>query len=316
MLNREIWVNQIKENLYPDRSFLKKVTDFSAFVDADKLHIPSAGIDPEVLINNTTYPITVVERTDNDNYAVLDKFETENTLVFRPETLEYSYDKLESVIKQHRAVLQSSTAKKAAHAFAPQSNTTSTPVIEVSGTPRNGRYTLTLEDILTMKEMFDNALIPTEKRFLILHPKHVSDLLREDIKTFKDITDLKNGEPFRFAGFGIYTFPYMPYYKTENGILTKVSFGEEDPTKDSFASVAFQADEVFKADGELFMYSTENDPKYRGTIIGFDKRFIALPIRGMGIGALVSKASEETPNTEVEQNSEETPDTEVEQNEE
>ena len=42
-----------------------------------------------------------------------------------------------------------------------------------------------------------------------------------------------------------------------------------------------------KADGEVFMYARENDPEERGTIVGFDKRFIALPIRNKGIGANV-----------------------------
>ena len=43
-----------------------------------------------------------------------------------------------------------------------------------------------------------------------------------------------------------------------------------------------------KADGDIHMYATENDPKERVTIVGFDKRFVALPIRGKGIGAIVS----------------------------
>jgi hypothetical protein len=47
-----------------------------------------------------------------------------------------------------------------------------------------------------------------------------------------------------------------------------------------------------KADGEIYMYIRENDPEQRGTIVGFDKRFIAVPIRNKGIGAIVSaKAS-------------------------
>ena len=54
MLNKEIWESQLMENYYPDRSFLTRVKDFSEHVNANKLHIPSAGIDPKVLINNTT----------------------------------------------------------------------------------------------------------------------------------------------------------------------------------------------------------------------------------------------------------------------
>ena len=36
------------------------------------------------------------------------------------------------------------------------------------------------------------------------------------------------------------------------------------------------------------MYSKEDDPGERGTIVGFDKRFIAVPIRNKGLGAIVS----------------------------
>ena len=84
-LNKEVWIDQILEGFYPDDSFLKKTMDYSQFVDSNRLHIASAGIDPNVLINNTTYPINVVGRDDDDNEIKLDKFETENTLVRRPE---------------------------------------------------------------------------------------------------------------------------------------------------------------------------------------------------------------------------------------
>ena len=60
----------------------------------------------------------------------------------------------------------------------------------------------------------------------------------------------------------------------------------------NFASFAFQADEVMKADGETYMYATEDDAKERGTIVGFDKRFIAVPMRNKGIGAIVSDNAE------------------------
>ena len=93
-LNREVWIDQVKEGFYPDDSFLQKATDYSQFVDHNRLHIASAGIDPKVLVNNTTYPISVIGRDDEDNEIRLDKFETENTIVRRPEALEYSYDKL------------------------------------------------------------------------------------------------------------------------------------------------------------------------------------------------------------------------------
>lgn len=284
MLNKEIWEKQLMENFYPERSFLRRVMDFSHDVNANKLHIPSAGIDPKVLINNTTYPIAVVGREDEDCEIVLEKFETENTLIRRPEAIEYSYEKVESVIRQHRATLQANTARKAIHAFAPASDSKDTPVIMTSGETYNGRKRLHSVDILTLKERFDDALIPLEDRYIVLSPKHVSDLLFENLRMFKDIANVQSGEPFKFAGFGIYSFPYMPTYR--NG--EKVAYTAEAEDGDLFASVAFYGREVMKADGDLHMYSVVDDPRERGTIIGFDKRFIAMPIRNKGIGAIVS----------------------------
>ncbi len=288
-LNKQVWIQQILEGFYPDDSFLKKVTDYSSLVDNNKLHFASAGIDPNVLINNNTYPISIVGRDDSDNEITLVKFETENTLVRRPDAIEYSYDKLESVIQQHRSTLRKSVAMKAIHAFAPQADSVDTPVISTTGADFGTRKRLRYVDILTLKERFDDAEIPLSDRYLVLHPKHVSDLLLEDIELFKDLTNLKDGEPFRFAGFGIYSFSKMPQYALTDGELDKLPFGSSD--EGLFASVAFYAKEVMKADGDVYMYSRTDDPEQRATVVGFDKRFVALPIRGKGIGSIVSTNS-------------------------
>ena len=103
---------------------------------------------------------------------------------------------------------------------------------------------------------------------------------------FKSLTDTRNGRPFTFAGFDCYQFPYMPTYADDSGTLTKVEFGKDDT--EQFASVAFCGSEVMRADGEIYMYSRVDDPEERATIVGFDKRFIALPIRNKGVGAIVS----------------------------
>lgn len=288
-LNKEVWIQQILEGFYPNDSFLTKPVNYSEFVDNHKLHIASAGIDPEVLVNNTTYPIGIVGREDDDNVIPLDKFETVNTLVRRPEAIEYSYQKLESVIGQHRATLRKSVATKAAHAYGPQADASHTPIVTTTGAAYGSRKRLTFADILTLKERFDDGEIPLEDRYLVLHPKHVSDLLLEDIKLFKDLTNLQAGEPFKFAGFGCFTFSRMPFYRSKANGFAKVEFGKETEG-DVFSSIAFYAKEVMKADGDIFMYSRENDPEERATIVGFDKRFIALPMRNKGVGAIVSTA--------------------------
>lgn len=285
-LEKEIWVNQLMENFYPDSSFLKYARDFSALVDYNAINMAEAGADPKVLVNNTTYPIKITQRVDKPLRIELDKFETENTLVRRPEVIEYSYDQLESVLMGHRNTLRAKTAMKAAHAYAPQEDSTYTPVIQTTGAAVSGRKRLQIDDILLLKERYDNAMIPLEGRYLVLNPSHVTDLILFDAKNLGNLTDLQNGKPKRFAGFNILQTASTPKY---NSSLQKIAFdGEEEG---NFCSFSFHSDEVMKADGDVFMYARENDPAERGTIVGFDKRFIALPIRNKGVGAIVSASS-------------------------
>jgi len=284
-LRQEVWIKQIKERFYPDSSFLNYVKDFSPLVDNDALNLAEAGIDPKVLVNNTTYPIAVVKRDDKPIRIELDLFETENTLVRRPEVIEYAYNQLESVLMGHRNTFKATTGAKAAHAYAPDEDTDETPIVQTTGDAYKGRKRLTIEDILLLKERFDNADIPLEERFLVLHPSHLTDLILFDVKAFKSITDFVNGQPNRLAGFGMLQFSKMAYY---DSTLKKKAFGSAVIDGDAFCSLAFQSGEVMKADGDVHMYARENDPEERGAIVGFDKRFVALPIRNKGIGAIVS----------------------------
>jgi hypothetical protein len=285
-LAKEIWINQLMENFYPDSAFLRHAKDFSSLVDNDAINVAESGLDPEVLINNSTYPIGIIQRIDTPIRIELDKFETKNTLIRRPEVIEYAYDQLESVLMGHRNTLRAKTAEKAAHAFAPNQDTTNTPLVSTSGVSYNGRKRMTFEDILNLKERFDNADVPLEGRYLVLHPSHLTDLIMLDVKAFKDITDIVNGQPKMFAGFGILQFSKPAIYNSAT--MIKKPFASAPEATDLFCSFAFNKEEVMKSDGEVYMYIRENDPEERGTIVGFDKRFIALPIRNKGIGAIVS----------------------------
>ncbi|MBP0904167.1 phage capsid protein [Mariniflexile gromovii] len=285
-LNKQIWIKQLMKNFYPDPSFLNFVKNFSALVEYDKLTMAEVGVDPNVLINNTTYPIDVLPRVDTPLEITLDLFETENTLVRRPEAIELAYDKLESVLYGHKQSLRTSTARKAAHAFAPANDDTYTPVIACTGeVDANGLKRLTVNDILALKRRYDDLDIPKEDRYLVLDPKHTEDLMLIDLKSFKDITDFKNGVPQRFAGFNMLEFSKNPKY--DAATLVKSAFDSVTPGT-AHSSFAFQKEEVMRADGTVHMYETKDDPKERATIVGFDKRFIALPIRNKGIGAIVS----------------------------
>ena len=285
-LQKQIWTDQIMTGFYPVASFLNYAKDFSPLADNDIINMADAGFDPNVLINNTTYPIAIKERADTPLSFELDLFETENTLVKNPEAVELSYDKMETVLYGHRMALQNTTSVKAAHAFAPNEDTEFTPVLQTTGEDNgDGFKRLRIEDILKLKRKFDALNIPVDTRYLVLDPRHTEDLILHDLKSFKDITDFVNGVPKRFARFNVLEFSKNPEYDATT--MEKIAFDAVNGNR-TFCSFAFSSDEVMKADGTLKMFERKDDPELRGTVIGFDKRFIALPIRNKAIGAIVS----------------------------
>lgn len=287
-LQKQIWLDHLMKNFYPEASFLNFATDFTQFVEYDKLNFAEAGVDPEVMVNNTTYPISILERTDNPLAIDLDLFETVNTLVREPEAVELAYNKLESVIYGHKQSLQKKAGMKAAHAFAPTGDGAYTPVVSTTGDNNgDGFKRLVPENILKLKRRFDDLDIDLDKRHLVLHPAHLEDMILYDLKAFKDLTEFKDGKPSKFAGFNVLQFTKNPVYNAST--MQKKGFGAiAAPSTDTYCSFAFHSDEVMKADGSVKMYSKEHDPEQRATIIGFDKRFIAMPIRNKGVGAIVT----------------------------
>jgi len=83
-LNKKVWVDQLMENFYPDSSFLKYGRDFSSLTEYDVINMLEAGLDPVVLVNNKTYPITTIQRIDTPIRIELDKFETEKYIGLPP----------------------------------------------------------------------------------------------------------------------------------------------------------------------------------------------------------------------------------------
>ena len=47
-IERELWIEMIKEGMVPDTSFLSHSVNMDEHVHANVLHLQEAGIDPEV----------------------------------------------------------------------------------------------------------------------------------------------------------------------------------------------------------------------------------------------------------------------------
>lgn len=287
-LNKELWISELLEGFYGDDSFLMEWRNFDAFVENDKLNLAEAGVNPNVLINNTTYPIPIADRNDLPISIELDRFDTENQSVKYADKAELVYDKLKSIIFGHKQALRMAFMERAVHAAAPAADSSDTPLIKCSGVDNGSGYKkMIYDDILAAQTAFDEAEVPEEGRRIIFSAVHLAQLKSEDQKLYKDM--IKDGEIF---GFKIHKLASkrLPKYDTVDD--SKVAFGAVAPGTAQTATLFYHKDEVCRAKGteDMFYAEAASNPQTRQDEIGFAMRGIAMPIRDKGIGAIFSPA--------------------------
>jgi hypothetical protein len=295
-VNKEIWTDILKENFYAEQPVLEGVDDWSEWVEYNTINFANIGTDPVVLKNNAVWPIVAVQRTDTAGTIVLDTYDTTTTRVRNLEEIESSYDKLQSVIKQHKQKLALDTTKEAIWNYAPAADAAATPVTRTTGALRTigslstqGKR-MQLQDISDMQERFDNLDYPTEGRKIILNPVHRKDLMDADTALFKAFANLKAGEVLPLFGFDIQPYSQTPTYTKTTWV--KKAFGAAvDNTNDVPASTVFVKKEVVKIMGDVEMFHKEKEinPEQRANEVGFQMRFKAIPPRQVCIGAIITE---------------------------
>jgi len=287
---KEIWTGEMVKALRAglESTWLDGIPDQSSIVNNDVIHLVEVGIDPDVLVNNTTYPIPLQALDDKDIAISLDKFQTQVTPITDDELYAISYDKMSRVKESHANALNDSKFQKAAHALAPQKNTAKTPVIATTGEDDGtGRKRLTREDIIALKAKFDKLRIPTQGRRLVLCSDHVNDLLMIDQKFADQYYNYTTGKIANLYGFAVYEFANNPYYSTA-GVKCALK-----STTGYQASFAFYTPRVFKATGSTKMYwsAAETDPEYQRNKVNFRHYFICMPKLADAIGAIYSAST-------------------------
>ena len=277
----EVWTGEMVKALREGLagSWLDGVPDQSSIVNNDIIHLVDVGVDPDVLINNKTYPIPLQALDDKDIAIELDKFQTKVTPVTDDELYAISFDKMGRVKESHSNAINDAKFAKAAHALCANENTATTPVLKTTGAkdPATGRIKLTMKDVIALKRAMDNLKVPTANRRLVLCPDHVNDLL-ETNQNFREQFNINRttGEVGNQFGFTIYTYGSNPLYTTagkKKAVNAEASDGEFQ------CSFAFYTPRVFKATGSTKMYFSEakTDPEYQRNKINFRHMFICMP---------------------------------------
>lgn len=289
----EVWTGELIKALRSGdkATFLDGLPDYSQYAENDVIHMVDVGGDPDVLVNNTTYPIAIQQLTDTDAVFSLDKFQTKPTSITDDELYALSYDKMASVKERHAQALLVKKYAKAVHALAPDSNAAKTPVLkttgDVEGGTATGRRMMQRSDIIALKKKFDVMQVPAEDRRLVLCPDHVNDLLMQDQKFAEQYYNYTTGKIANLYGFQVYEFVNNPVYKTAG---TKVAFGTAAGANEFQASVAFYGKMTFKATGSTKMYYSEakTDPQNQRSLVNFRHYFIVLPKKKEAIAAIMS----------------------------
>ncbi|MCC9072459.1 hypothetical protein LNQ49_12785 [Flavobacterium sp. F-65] len=294
---REIWTGQLVESFQPelDASFLNEIPDESRHVQSSVggenqvIHLVDIGADPEVLINNTTYPIGYSTLTDGDIAFQLDVYDTVATKILATELYAITYDKIEVANKKHKNAILAKKFGKAIHALAPSGHTNDTPVLGTTGATISGKKVCSVDDIIALAGALSDAGVPDDgQRILVLNSKHVTSLLKEVKNFYQDYANVGTGQlKSLLYGFKVYVYHNMPFYLASNN--TKVSFGAVfNPATHNVASVAFYAPDMFKAEGATQMYYDEPNTQTRFTALNYNHRYLVSPKKARAIGALVT----------------------------
>jgi uncharacterized membrane protein (DUF485 family) len=293
----EIWTGELVESFQPEieASFLMEIPDESRYVQTSAggenqiIHLIDIGVDPEVLINNTTYPIGYSTLDNGDIQFQLDKFTTVATKVTDDELYAITYDKIAVVNKKHKNAILAKKFGKAIHALGPQSNTTDTPVIGTTGVALAGKKSCSVDDIISLAGALSDAGVPDDgQRILVLNTKHVTGILKEVKNFYKDYANIEKGTlKSLFYGFKVYVYHNNPKYLAV--AKTKVSFGAvANPATQNDASIAFYAPDMFKAEGMTKMYYDIPTTQNHASAVNYRHFFLVSPKKARAVAALVT----------------------------
>ncbi|MDR0206681.1 MAG: hypothetical protein LBI45_05435 [Bacteroidales bacterium] len=312
----EIWTDYIIGNLFKGNEFLLDSVDESQYVIGGTLvHIPQAGSVSGVKRNRESLPATIKRRKDIDITYALDELTTDPRFIPYADTVELSYDKMDSCMTEDMAALKQFAAESMLYNWKP------TYYIKASGTALAGnlvygtgkRTGLTVADFAKAKAIFNKWNIDKADRYVILSTEMYEQLcaeLREsNDKNIGGIYDPVSGRLVKLEGFTIYE--RSTTLLASKDTLTSVSgiaglfkwtgadllyTPEEMIAIETEAAVAatttcvvglfWSKTWVARAIGSTQMFENTGDPTYYGDIYSFLQRIGGRARRADGKGVL------------------------------
>lgn len=269
-LNRELWVQGIKENPIPDHSFVMASTDMSEYVSANKLHLAEAGIEPGVhedYFNGNENPLPMATITDIPHEVVLGTQSTDQTTHRELQDVELQYKKRDSIIARHRTAIQKNIAQRASYVWTTSTDDAFNKIMNL------GTNDSAIDAIIDL-ESFYSGLDKRENLNLCITPDFKAKIRKEDKVLYKDMMMADKGNTF--FGFKIWEYSKTPLFTSAGA---KKPFGSTQDAGDKRCCFAWASDEVFRCFGDLEMYVNFRDSGLQADTISFAQRSLVGNIR-------------------------------------
>ncbi|MDI3319134.1 hypothetical protein [Pinibacter soli] len=285
-LAQEVWLADVLQDFYPSNHFLSAARDLSSLCDNEAINLAEVGADPDVLVNNTVWPIPYTVAADSPLKILLKTYDTTSSVVRNAVAIEQAYDQRAIYVQKHQRALLKKLGMDAAWAYgvATADSTKSNTITELNA---NDSF---IDAVIDKQTEYADMDADTEDWIAIYTPAHMAMIAKEDKKLYKAIM-AKPGDVF--YGFKTYTYSKNPYYITAanapGGVATKAGYGAAfNPAVHKKSSLFCLGSEIMVAQGGFEFFSRMKDPDYKGDIFNYQMRGVAAPLRNKHLGAIIA----------------------------
>ena len=284
----------IQSNLYQGAEFLNYAVDHDIYSDGSKVQVPIPGSMPSIEKDRSSYPIPVVERTDDTREYALNKFDLGAVLVPESDKRTLSYNKAADILSEHMNALTERIGLEALYNWSPTTaarkivTTGSTISTNPSGTA-NSRKAIKIKDISAAAAKLTNdkayrkgkmySVMPGDMYYSMLADN--TELLNEN---YMDTANLPDGVVSRIMGFNIILTPMTTRYDNSD---SRKAVGSAVASTDDWSALFYCSDFVSKARGSIKVFLNSDDATYQGDIYSAYVRFRANLMRDNEVGIVV-----------------------------
>jgi hypothetical protein len=305
-VEKEIWINDIQENLFQGNEFMGASTDHSGFISVSTngtkiVHVPQAGSNPSVEINRSGFPATASRRTDTDLTYQIDNYSTDPIQVLNYQNMVTSYDKRMSVMGQHIEVLRETLGNNVINKWA--ENLSAAKIVNTTGantstalapSATGTRNRITMDDVRSAASLLDKDNIPMNNRYMLLPVDLYYELVGTDAVAFANRfgnPTQQDGVVDSLYGFSIMTRPTVNVYSDATTIK---AVGAAGAATDNYGAFFWHSSTVALADAGVDVHIDSGDsgsgnPLYYGSVISAEVNMGAKQLRTdlKGVGAIV-----------------------------